>query len=409
MNHVRGFVAAYHPIVHTLFLGTLLSRLATSMTLPFLAVYLATQSDMSATMIGVTVGLGPLAGTMMGFVGGTLSDRFGRKRVMLTALYVWAGVLVGFAVSEQTWLFMLFSALNGICRVFFEPVSQALMGDLTPQEQRYKMFSVRYTCANIGFAVGPMLGAFFGLVGGPIAFFVTAGFYLLYALMLNILLKKFGIQKIEGEQKKEDVTIRSAFKVIIHDRALLYFIVGGALMTIGYSQFTATLSQHLTNSFADGVALFAAVMTTNAVTVVSMQIPFSAWAANRPPLQPILLGSVFYALGNIGFAFADSWFTVIAAAAVFTLGEVLTFPAGSILIDKIAPEGLRGAYYGAQSFRDVGRFVGPTLGLFLLSNYGAMPMFFTVAVISLFSSYFYIAGYRIGERRMERSSASLSA
>ena len=79
MIRLRGFLSSYHPIVHTLILGTVMARAASSMSLPFLAIYLARHTSMSAVMIGIVIGMGSLAGTIGGFIGGTLSDRFGRR------------------------------------------------------------------------------------------------------------------------------------------------------------------------------------------------------------------------------------------------------------------------------------------------------------------------------------------
>jgi len=79
MNRIRMSLQSYHPIVHSLILGTVLARAAGSMSLPFLAIYLSRQG-MSPVLIGLTIGAGALAGTVGGFIGGTLSDRLGRKK-----------------------------------------------------------------------------------------------------------------------------------------------------------------------------------------------------------------------------------------------------------------------------------------------------------------------------------------
>jgi len=141
---LRSFGQAYHPIVHSLLLGTVLARLASSMSMPFLAIYLAKHTDVGAVMIGLIIGAGSLAGTAGGFIGGALSDLFGRRRILLGALIGWGVVFLGFAMADHILLFFLLSLLNGLCRSFYEPVSQALMADLTAKEKRFKVFSLRY-------------------------------------------------------------------------------------------------------------------------------------------------------------------------------------------------------------------------------------------------------------------------
>lgn len=368
-----------------------------------MAIYLSIRTDMSPAMIGLTVGLSSLSSTVAGFVGGTLSDRFGRKRVMLGSLYISAAVAFGFILAKGAWLFMLLSFLNGASRSFFEPVSQALIGDLTPQELRYRAFSIRYMAANTGFAVGPMIGAVLGLVAGSTPFLVTGVFNLVYAIVLHVLVNRFGINELENSQVKqrESVTFRSALRVLAHDRAMLCYLIGGTLMQFGYSQM-ATLSEYTSHRFVDGVNLFAWLMTTNAIVCVVLQMIVSKWGEKRSPLALVTIGNVLYAVGGLGFALAGSWATMTLAMVVFTCGEVLCFPANSILIDRIAPEELRGTYYGAQSFRDFGRFVGPTVGLFLLDAIGMVPLFSIIGTLFLLST----VSYRTGERIEQRGSGN---
>ncbi|PWK15941.1 MDR family MFS transporter [Tumebacillus permanentifrigoris] len=401
--------STFHPIVNTLFVGVLMSRMATSMSIPFLAIYLSMRTDMAPATIGFTIGISALSSTVAGFVGGALSDRLGRKYVMLGALYIAAVVSVGFTLTTSTWLFMLLSFLNGASRAFFEPVSQALMGDLTPQEMRYRVFSIRYIFANFGFAVGPMIGAVLGLVAGSGPFLVTGVFYLLYAVVLHLLVNRFGIDELEVEhtQSVERVTISSALRVITHDRVLLWYLIGGVFMQFGYSQMT-TLSEYTTDHFSDGVKLYAWLMTTNAIVCVVFQFFISKWGEKRSPLALVKIGNFMYALGGLGFAFATGWGTMTLAMVVFTIGEVMCFPANSILIDRIAPDGLRGTYYGAQSFRDIGRFLGPTCGLFLLAQIGMVPLFVIIGMIFLGSTVCYGMGERL-EHRASPPNPSLSA
>jgi MFS family permease len=138
-----GMMRDFHPIVNVLLAGTIFARIASSMSLPFLAIYLIAATDMSKAMVGAIVGIGSLAGMLGGFFGGHLSDRFGRRIVMLAAIYMWGFVFLGFAFTGLPIIFALLNAINGLCRSFYEPVSQALMADLTEKEKRFSVFSLR--------------------------------------------------------------------------------------------------------------------------------------------------------------------------------------------------------------------------------------------------------------------------
>lgn len=399
LHALQLFLKDYHPIVHSILLGTILARAASSMSMPFLALYLSRHTDMSTVMIGVVIGAGPLAGTFGGFFGGALSDRFGRKRVMMAALYVWGLMFIGFGLATETWMFLALNVLNGLCRSFYEPVSQALMADLTPKEKRFRVFSLRYMCINIGVAVGPLLGAWFGMVSGRLPFIVTGCIYLFYAAVLLYLLNRFGISRIEGE-KKERVTVGAAWGVIRKDTILRWFLTGGVLGSIGYSQMSVTLSQYIdSKGLNEGIGLFTVLMSVNAVVVIVCQVPVTRWIESRTPLYAIGVGNIMYALADLGYAIADGWSLFIISMVVFTLGEILTFPSTNLLIDRLAPEGLRGTYYGAQSFQSLGQSLGPWIGGIMLSVWNGSVLFTAMAFVSLSGTGFYALGQKILERQ----------
>lgn len=397
MGRVRDFLQEFHPIIHSLLVGTVFVRAASSMSMPFLFIYLSKTTDMDLATIGLTVGAGSLAGTVGGFVGGTLSDMIGRRRVMLGALYVWTFVFLGFAFGRGTLFFILLSMLGGLCRSFYEPVSQALMADLTTREKRFRVFSLRYTAINIGVAVGPIIGAVLAERANSLPFLITAIIYLLYVISLQYLLNRFGIRQIEG-QKKEQITFKGAWDVVVRDSAFRFYVVGGILGAIGYSQMTGSLSKFLELTMSDGVKLFSVLMSVNAVVVVTMQIALTKWGEKRTPLQSILAGNIMYALGDIGFAFANSWTLFILSMVFFTFGEILTFTASDVFIDRLAPAHMRGTYYGAKSFSNLGHFIGPWLGGMVLESYGGSYLFVLVAAISLSSTLFFRGGQRQYQR-----------
>lgn len=390
--------ASLHPIVYSLVLGVVLARIATSMSMPFLALYLGKSTDMSPLMIGLVIGAGSLASTFGGFIGGNLSDRFGRRVIMFAALFTWSGVFILFAFVHHPLLFMLLNILNGLCRSFFEPVSQALMADLTEPERRMKVFSLRYLGANVGVAIGPLLGAYLGLSEGPNAFLVTGVIYLFYSTGLFCVLQYFGIKKIEGT-KKSKVNLLDAWNVLRQDVALRFYIIGGVIVSIGYSQMTVTLSQHLKASFADGVTLFAVLMSVNAIAVIILQLPISLVIERRTPLFGIHFGNIMFALGFVGFALSENWFGWICSMVLFTIGEIMNYPSGNLLMDRLAPEHMRGTYYGAQSFHSLGHFIGPSAGGFVLSMYGGSFLFSCMVFLSLFASVWYTLGGRAQLRR----------
>ena len=390
MFKVKNYIKQFHPIVWVLLIGTVLSRGSAYMTLPFLSIYLSRHMELSPIVIGLTVGMSPLMATVGGFIGGHLSDRFGRKPIMLTALFALACVYYGFTIAAGQGWFILLNALNGLCTSFFEPTSQALMADLTSKEKRMKVYSLRYTAMNIGASVGPLLGAYLANTSAKLSFAITGTTYFVYAIVLVYFLNKLVIQK--EERHKKGVSFREAFSIIKRDKALRYLIIGIILVNIGYVQIDSNLPQILEGTVENGIIIFSTLLTINALMVVFLQMPISYVAEKFRLMQVMVVGSVFMAAGLIAFSFVSGWATAILAIILLTFGEILIFPSNSMMIDQLAPEHLRGTYFGAAQFRKIGNFLGPIIGGYLLSQYQGQIMFWIIALTTIGSIVFFTAG-----------------
>ena len=382
---------SFHPVVWTLLIGTVFARGASFMAVPFLALYLSNTHGIHPILIGITIGLSPLTGTLGGFIGGYFSDRYGRKKVMLWTIFVWGLVYFGFSQASHIGTFMVLNALNGLCRSFFEPSSQALMADLTSVDKRKRVFSLRYTAINIGASLGPLLGVYVAQFSTSLPFLLTSMMYLLYGGTLFIMLNRYSIR---NDLPVHQLPILDSLIVIWRDKTLLVFIIGGILVNIGYSQIDSNLPQYIQNSFSDGIALFAKLIALNAILVIILQVPLSLVSEKWPVLRVMILGSILFAIGFASFGYVTTTIGLMMAMAIVTIGEIFIFPSTSVFIDQIAPDDRKGTYFGAGQFRSVGNFTGPVLGGWLLKDFGGTLLFSVIGIIILCSIIFYSLGYR---------------
>lgn len=380
---------SFHPVVWTLLIGTVFARGASFMALPFLALYLSNTHGIHPVWIGLTIGLSPLTGTIGGFIGGYFSDRYGRKKIMLWTIFVWGLVYFGFSQASHIGVFMALNALNGLCRSFFEPASQAMMADLTSPQKRKRVFSLRYTAINIGASLGPLLGVYIAQFSTSLPFLLTGLMYLLYGGTLLLMLNRYSISLMTPVRH---LPLMDTLMVTWKDKTLLVFIIGGILINVGYSQIDSNLPQYIQQSFSDGVALFAKLVALNAILVIILQVPLSLLSERWPVLRVMILGSVFFAVGFVSFGFATTAIGMMIAMAIVTIGEIFIFPSTSVFIDQIAPEDRKGTYFGAGQFRSIGNFTGPILGGWLLQDYGGNFLFSVISVIILFSIFFFYLG-----------------
>lgn len=394
MKKLKNYYQQFHPIVWVLLSGTVLARGSAFATLPFLAIYLSRNLDLHPVLIGLTIGISPLSGVIGGFLGGHLSDRFGRMPIMIGSLLSMSLVYFGFMLAETPGWFILLNALNGLSGSFFEPTGQALIADLTEKSKRMRAFSLRYTAINIGASVGPLLGAYLAVVSAKSAFMVTGIMYFIYVLILVMMMKKYNLGNPVSEGASK-VTIANSLKIIGKDKALRFLVLGTIIINFGYSQMESNLPQHLESSIANGVFVYSVILSINAVMVVLLQMPISHFAERFKTMQVMMAGAVFLSVGMLTFGFVTGWYTGIVAIFFVTIGEILIFPSSSYLVDKLATDELRGTYFGAAQFRKIGHVIGPIVGGFLLKEAGATVLFTVIAIAVLGSILFFVQGNKV--------------
>jgi MFS family permease len=391
LNRIVNGWKEQHPLVHLIMLGTILISLTNSMSLIYLPIYLISAYNINPVTVGIIVGAGALTATIGGFIGGTLSDLIGRNRLLLISLLAMCIVFIGFLLIKSPVLLMLVNIGRGLFSSFFATISKALIADLTPKEKRFRVFSNRYLASNIGFSIGPIIGTILGVAGNNIAFIASALIYLIYFLTLAKMVKGINIQTTSEE---EPVRISEAWHIFRKDKALLLFIIGSVLLTTVHGEMSVTLSQFLEKNITEGIKLFGYLMSINGITVITMQVFITRWSERYGLFQRLVMGSLLFAAGEIGFAFSNGWLGFILSMIIFTFGEILIIPSEYAQIDEITPPGMRGMYYGAQGFSEIGNFIGPWFGGVLLVSFGGQVMFMTMAVLSLASLLFYAWGRR---------------
>jgi MFS family permease len=385
----------YPPLIKLLIGGTLLVVMARSMSLPFLAIYLHARLGLDPPTIGLVIGSGALIGALTGVLGGYLSDIVGRRQMLVGSLLL-AGLCFPFlALGSTVFQFFLINAAINLATACYEPISRAIISDTLPPEQRLKAFARRYVAVNIGFAIGPPLGATIGLVETPLAFVITGAAYLLFGAAIFFHTRR-GRPQAPAAEPGEAAQRGSALRAVRTDVRLLLFTLGSVFAVAVHGQMSVTFSQYLVGNWEKGATMFAWLMSVNAVTVVLSQPHLTRWSERREPLTGVVLGAVVLSAGAAGFALSPGMPMLVVSMVVFTLGEVLLVPAEYAIVDSIAPPSMRGAYYGVHSLASVGNLLGPWIGGVILLNRGGPALFYAMAGAALVSMAVFVAGARLG-------------
>jgi len=163
-----------------------------------------------------------------------------------------------------------------------------------------------------------------------------------------------------------------------------------------FGQFTAYLSQYLvvTTSASEAARLVGYLVTTNAVTVIALQYIIGKRIGRQQLMPWLLAGMGLFVAGLLGFSVAGTVLAWCLAMLVFTLGEIIVIPAEYMFIDLIAPEHLRGVYYGAQNLSNLGAALGPVMVGFALGHWWPGAIFYLLVLSVILAGVFYGLGTR---------------
>ena len=385
----------FTPLVWTAIVGTFITRATFFMIWPYMALLLKQQFGLAPLQIGLILSSASLMGSSLSFFIGNLSDRFGRRVVMVSGTLVSALSYGLLSIAEQLPLFVGCVLLAGVGRSLLEPPSKAMISDsLADPKVRELAFNVRYFMLNVGAATGPMVGLYLGLTGQQGTFALLMLTYLFYAAAVAWFSRTL---PTVSQAQKAAAGLGRTWAILKVDRAFQWLVLANILIMMSYAQFEATLVQYLGMVRPEGdVSLYAALMATNALTIVCCQFPLLALMRRVELHRRIYLSLTLFALGFSAFAWvpADGYWSWIAATFVMSLGEVILFPTLNVQIDTMAPRHLRGSYFGANALYGYGFALGPAVGGFLLQTAGVGVWYFT-AGFSVLALLLYVGAVRL--------------
>ncbi|PWW36784.1 MULTISPECIES: MDR family MFS transporter [Paenibacillus] len=403
-----------HPLAWTIIVGTMFGRLVTSMSIPFLSIYLTQVLGATPTQTGITVAVSSLAGVMVSFYGGYISDRIGRKVVMMVSVFGWACVFFIFSAAEHLWVFFVANTLNGLCRAVFEPTSRALLSDITPPQNKLLVFNLRYAAINLGVVFGPIIGLQLGSAESTFPFMISGLVYIFYGLVLFL---QFRLQRANLPEHVQVTAprLRDALATTGRDRVFLPVLIGTTFCVLGYGHFSSTLAQYVAQNplFEHGSQVFSYMLSLNALTVLVIQFPIVRVASKFPPVVPLILGNLLVATSLFLFGIAEGVMLLMISVILFTIGEVLMFTMMDVLIDRIAKPEWKGTYFGTIGFNNLGSVMAPILGGLLLTQYGTGNGLFVFVPLALTTAlglpFLIVAHKRLVVREKETTLIHVSA
>ena len=253
---------------------------------------------------------------------------------------------------------------------------------LAEPKARELALHLRYFLLNLGAAIGPLLGVSYGLSARQETFLLLSASYLLLGFIFFVGFRLAACQPSHAAGPG----MRAVLRVLWQDRGFLLLTMANMLLMLVYAQFESPLIQYLTRAGTPEVErLIGWLVSTNALTIVILQFPLLHLTANWSIKRRLQLGVAFFLSAQLQFALGDTaiWWHWIVAVILLSVGECILFPLLNVLVDQMAPEHLKGSYFGAASMSGLGIAIGALLGGWILANWGGSWLYGCMALLCL--------------------------
>ncbi|MGN8226564.1 TCR/Tet family MFS transporter [Gracilimonas sp. BCB1] len=309
---------------------------------------------------------------------GGLSDRFGRRPVLLFSLLGFGldYILLGFAPTI-IWLF-IGRFISGITGASYTTAS-AYIADISPPERRSQDFGLIGAAFGLGFIIGPSVGGILGEYGARIPFFAAAGL-----VLVNMMYGYFVLpESLSKENRRPFDWSRAnpfgALKQIkkypkISSLVGVFFLVYVANHATQSTWTYFTMEKFSWSEMTVGLSLGVVGLSVVAVQGGLIKVAIPKLGNNRT----VYFGLVMYVLGFLGFAFANQGWMMFAVILPFCVGGLAT-PALQGIISNEVPQNAQGELQGAlTSLISFSAIFGPPMmtNLFGYFTSEAAPFYF---------------------------------
>jgi DHA1 family multidrug resistance protein-like MFS transporter len=335
------------------------------------------------TELGLLVASYAVMRLICGPIWGNLSDRIGRKPVLLVGIFGYGITMILFGLATELWMLIVFRALSGILSSATSPTTMAYISDSTPEQERGQGMGILGAAVGVGTIFGPGLG---GLLAGEnlaVPFFIAGGMSFIALLLIWLLLP----ESLPAAARRETggkrlFQARNAWQAIYSSIGSLLLMA--FLASFGLTAFFGIFGLYALEKYSAGPeAVGAIMMVFGLVTALAQGLltgPLTRLWGEAAVIQGTLIAT---AAGFVFISMASTFAIFLVAIGLFTLAIAILAPAVSALTSKytLLEQGLTmGMSNAAQS---LGRIAGPLLGGILFDYHIEYPNYLGAAVMGI--------------------------
>jgi MFS family permease len=347
--------------------GLLINR-AGAFAVLFLSLYLTAARGASPSLAGAVVGAYGAGGAVGTLLGGVLADRWGRRATLLTAHLGAAGLMAALAFSQHLLLIAVLAALVGVLHSMPSPAFVAAIVDVVPEDGRARAFNLQFWAFNLGMAVASLLAGVLAEASFVALFLADAIATLAAAAVIALKVP----ETLDRRTRIPSVAAgrRPGLHTALTDRVFLVF-VGLTFVLAVLTLQTSTIMPLAMRADGLSPAAYGMVVALGGALIVAGQLFVPRLIAPYPKATVLSISTGVIGLGFGSLTIADHLPIYLAAAVVWTVGQMLAAPPNAQINADLAPPELRARYQSVFYLTfPAASVVAPALGGLSLEHLG---------------------------------------
>jgi DHA1 family tetracycline resistance protein-like MFS transporter len=346
-------------------LTTCVNLIALGVVLPVLPFYV-TAFDAGPEIATLIFSVFSAASLLTAPIWGRLSDRIGRKPVMLFSVACTCGSYIWLAQADSLWEIFASRCFAGATAGWLT-VSQAYIADVTTAENRARGLGFLGAAFGVGFVIGPAIS--FGVLGGgdslALPALVGAGFTAIGFVLTIICIRE--------PERREEATLSRFNLAVIREGSLARMFLVYFLVYLTFTGLEGTFALWTLDRFGFGPREVAAYFVFIGVIVAIVQGGMIGPVVKRlGEARAVFIGVVLLAVGMGTIPFAITPYLVLIPLLLVVVGFSIIGPAIQSLMIQVAPQDVKGGVMGlAQSTASAARIGGPAWAGFVFASAGA--------------------------------------
>ncbi|MBX9975836.1 multidrug efflux MFS transporter NorA [Cytobacillus firmus] len=341
---------------------------------------LMNELGITGTTIGYLTAAFALAQLIVSPFAGRAADKWGRKIMIVTGLFIFGLSEFLFGIGKEIELLFVSRILGGISAAFIMPAVTAFIADITTTDTRPKALGYMSAAISTGFIIGPGIGGFLAEFGTRVPFFFAGAMGALAAVLSMILLSE--PERSEEENQEGAAEGRSGFRRVMEPKYLLAFILI-FIASFGLAAFESFFSLFVDHKFAFKPSDIAIVITGGAIFgAVSQILLFDRltriWGEIKLIRYSLILSGLLVFLMTV----VHSYFAILLVTFIVFVGFDLFRPAVTSYLSNIA--GNEQGFVGGMNsmFTSLANISGPIIGGMLFDIDINYPYYFATVILA---------------------------